>query len=79
MFLPANPRRWALWFVVDVIVPDEFHLSPAPDGTEHGVVINNTTRMNPLTLFDFGPLVQSEWYGHSLMGGTLGVYETSMS
>jgi hypothetical protein len=76
---PANPRRWGIIFVSGLGAAESHSLYPDTAGGDLGFDITLNDRYLRLTVFDYGPIVQAQWFDLSNSGGTLGVYELSMS
>lgn len=58
----ANPRRWAIGFVIRSTLVSDLLVSPWPDVVRGSWV--SGTAMSPLwfTIFDYGPFVCREWW-----------------
>lgn len=58
----ADPKRWGLVFVRISGGVSPIRVSPSPNPTRHGFDITSSVLDRRFTIFEYGPMVQSEWY-----------------
>lgn len=73
-----NPRRVALGFSVltGEIIPAGTTVAPTPSPTAGGFGLSSEARW--FTLFEFGPLINTEWYVRATGALTLTIYEVEV-
>lgn len=70
-----DPTRIALGFSVGGIIIAGVGVAPHPTPLTLGWEVTGTSFENWYNLFQYGPLVQLEWFAASSSGGSIMVYE----
>ena len=70
-----DPTRIAIGFAAGGLLLAALSVAPNPDPFQEGWEVTARSSDNWYTIFQFGPLVQLEWYAYGAAGGAITVHE----
>jgi hypothetical protein len=70
-----NPKRWAIGFLEAVAGAGDASVGPWSDVGVYSLVMGVTRPLVWFTMFDYGTIIQGEWFGLSAIGTTIRVIE----
>jgi hypothetical protein len=70
-----DPTRIAIGFAVGAAAVTTLSVAPGPNPSTEGWAVTQLSSDNWYTIFEFGPVVQLEWFADVIVGAPITVYE----